>query len=67
MSGSWILFPGCRARRANVAVRFDVNECGTSEVNPLKQSGKYTIQSKPWTPNFEGEILGVGGHLHDGS
>ncbi|QDS72079.1 hypothetical protein FKW77_003155 [Venturia effusa] len=47
-------------------VWFDVNECGTSEVNPLKQSGKYTITSKPWTPNFEGEILGVGGHLHDG-
>lgn len=67
----WFVEPSLqtfRACRADTSCnRFDVNECGTSEVNPLKQSGKYTIQSKPWTPNFEGEILGVGGHLHDGS
>ncbi|QDS69560.1 hypothetical protein FKW77_007927 [Venturia effusa] len=47
-------------------VWFDANQCGTSEVHPPKQSGQFTITSGSWTPNFEGEVLGVGGHLHDG-
>jgi hypothetical protein len=47
-------------------VWFDANQCGTSEVNPPQQSGKFVISSGTWKPNFEGEILGVGGHLHDG-
>lgn len=47
-------------------VWFDANQCGTSEVRPLQESGKFTIPSGNWTPNFEGEILGIGSHLHDG-
>jgi hypothetical protein len=47
-------------------VWFDVNQCGTSEVKPLKQTGSFTITSQRWVPNFAGKILGVGGHLHDG-
>jgi hypothetical protein len=47
-------------------VWFDVNQCGTSEVRPLKQNGQFTITSYRWVPNFAGKILGVGGHLHDG-
>jgi len=47
-------------------VWFDVNQCMTSEVSPLKQSGSFQIKSGSWTPNLDGEILGVGGHLHDG-
>lgn len=47
-------------------VWFDANQCGTSEVNPPKQSGKFVISSGTWKPNFDGEILGVGGHMHDG-
>jgi hypothetical protein len=47
-------------------VWFDANQCGTSEVKPKAQNGKYTISSSPWTPNFSGENMGVGGHLHDG-
>jgi hypothetical protein len=31
-----------------------------------EQSGSYTVTSKRWTPNFNGLILGMGGHLHDG-
>jgi hypothetical protein len=46
-------------------VWFDAAQCGTSEVSPPKQSGQFTITSGTWVPNFEGEILGVGGHLHD--
>jgi hypothetical protein len=47
-------------------VWFDANQCGTSEVHPPKQSGQFTITSSSWTPNFNGEVLGVSGHLHDG-
>jgi len=47
-------------------VWFDANQCGTSEVNPPKQSGQFTIPTRPWKPNFEGEIIGVGAHVHDG-
>lgn len=47
-------------------VWFDANQCGTSEVNPPQQSGKFTVTSSSWTPNFDGEVLGMGGHLHDG-
>jgi len=45
---------------------FDVNQCGTSEYQPPRQSGSYTVTSGRWTPNLTGRILGVGGHLHDG-
>jgi hypothetical protein len=48
-------------------VWFDVNQCMTSEVNPPKQSGSFTLRSNSWTPNFEGEAMLVGGHIHDGS
>jgi hypothetical protein len=47
-------------------VWFDVNQCGTSEVRPPKQSGSFTITSGRWTPNFGGRIIAIGGHLHDG-
>ena len=47
-------------------VWFDAAQCGTSEVRPPKQSGSYTVTSGRWTPNFNGLILGVGGHMHDG-
>jgi hypothetical protein len=47
-------------------VWFDAAQCGTSEVRPPKQSGSYTVTSRRWTPNFNGLILGVGGHMHDG-
>jgi hypothetical protein len=47
-------------------VWFDANQCGTSEVKPPKQTGTFTIPSTKWVPNFDGELLGVGGHLHDG-
>jgi hypothetical protein len=45
---------------------FDVNQCGTSEVRPPKQSGSFTITSGKWNPNFTGKIVALGGHLHDG-
>ncbi|KAE9980173.1 hypothetical protein BLS_009066 [Venturia inaequalis] len=47
-------------------VWFDVDQCGMSEVPAAKQEGKYTLTAKPWTPNFEGEVVGMGSHLHDG-
>jgi hypothetical protein len=45
---------------------FDVAQCGTSEVIPMQQSGKWEMKSTSWTPNFNGEIMGAAGHLHDG-
>jgi hypothetical protein len=47
-------------------VWLDANQCGTSEVKPPKEDGPFTIESKPWTPNFEGRIVSAMGHLHDG-
>jgi hypothetical protein len=47
-------------------VWFDAKQCGTSEVQPPRQSGSFTITSGNWVPNFEGEVLAVGGHVHDG-
>lgn len=44
----------------------DANQCGTSEVKPLKEDGPFIIKSKPWKPNFEGRIVSAMGHLHDG-
>lgn len=46
---------------------FDVNQCGTSELSPLAEKGSYTIESQPWKPNFEGEIVALVTHVHDGA
>jgi len=43
----------------------DVAQCGTSEVRAPVQSGKFNV-SQTWTANLQGDILGAGGHLHDG-
>jgi hypothetical protein len=45
----------------------DANMCFSSEVTPPRQSGSFSIESQPWTPNFEGRIISAIGHLHDGS
>lgn len=42
---------------------FDAAQCGLSEVAPYKQAGKFTIPTRAWTPNFEGDIIGVGAHV----
>jgi hypothetical protein len=47
-------------------VWFDAANCGTSEVRPTKENGAFVVRAKPWKPNFEGRLLGVGGHVHDG-
>jgi hypothetical protein len=47
-------------------VWLDIDLCGLSEIKSPKNSGSFTIESKPWIPNFEGKIVGLGGHLHDG-
>jgi len=47
-------------------VWFDVDQCGTSEVEAPRQDGHFVVTSQPWKPNFEVDVLGVGGHLHDG-
>jgi hypothetical protein len=44
----------------------DANQCGTSEVQPLSETGAFTIQSEPWQPNMEGKVISAMGHLHDG-
>jgi hypothetical protein len=47
-------------------VWFDVNQCGTSEVSGRTDGASFKITSTPWAANFEGEVVGVGGHIHDG-
>lgn len=46
-------------------VWFDAAQCGTSEVSAKAQAGAYKVPSGVWKPNFDGEVIGVGGHLHD--
>jgi len=47
-------------------VWFDVAQCLTSEVWPPKQNGQFTLTAPTWTANFDGEIIGMAGHVHDG-
>jgi hypothetical protein len=47
-------------------VWFDVAQCLTSEWPPPYDDGNYTIPTAVWTANFDGDILGAAGHLHDG-
>jgi hypothetical protein len=47
------------------AMWLDVTGCGISSVNPPAQQ-KFKLSSKKWTVGYHGEMLGVGGHLHDG-
>jgi hypothetical protein len=44
----------------------DVMQCAASDFHPPYQNGYFTAESKPWKPNFEGQIVGVMTHLHDG-
>jgi hypothetical protein len=46
-------------------VWLDIAQCGTSELIPAQQSGKFAV-NYTWTSTVEGEILGMAGHLHDG-
>jgi hypothetical protein len=47
-------------------VWLDIAQCGLSDVDAPKDETKYSLPALPWTSNVEGEILGVGGHVHDG-
>jgi hypothetical protein len=47
-------------------VWLDLMQCGTSEVSGRTANAKFDVASSPWVANFEGEVLGTGGHLHDG-
>jgi hypothetical protein len=42
----------------------DAAQCGTSEV-PAR-TGAYTVKSNPYTSTVSGQLIGAGGHLHDG-
>jgi len=47
-------------------VWFDVAQCGTSEVGGGTAGSSFKISAAPWSANFEGEVLSIGGHIHDG-
>jgi hypothetical protein len=47
-------------------VWFDVAQCGTSEVGGGAAGSNFKISSSAWTASFDGEVMGVGGHIHDG-
>lgn len=47
------------------AIWLDAAQCGTSEVIPPVQKGIYEVGAE-WIANLDGEILGAGGHVHDG-
>jgi hypothetical protein len=47
-------------------VWFDVAQCLTSEWPAPYEKGKYTIPASIWPANFDGDVIGAAGHLHDG-
>jgi len=47
-------------------VWFDVAQCGTSEIGGGTAGSNFKISALPWTANFDGEVLAIGGHIHDG-
>jgi hypothetical protein len=60
--------PGDRPQGYKIAkaMWLDVTNCGASSVRPPSGKQSFTLSSKPWSSSFNGEMLGVGGHLHDG-
>jgi hypothetical protein len=47
------------------SIWLDVAQCGTSEVRPPKDSSSFQV-AQDWVANLDADILGAGGHLHDG-
>ncbi|KAF2436265.1 hypothetical protein EJ08DRAFT_692141 [Tothia fuscella] len=47
-------------------VWMDAAQCGTSEISGRTASAAFDFVSPAWIANFEGEVTGTGGHLHDG-
>jgi hypothetical protein len=43
----------------------DVRQCGTSEIRPPQSKNVFSIGAD-WIPDFSGEIIIAGGHVHDG-
>jgi hypothetical protein len=46
-------------------VWFDVDQCGVSDVR-AKSSNSYVLNARTWHANFNGKVVGMAGHLHDG-
>jgi hypothetical protein len=47
-------------------VWFDVAQCLTSEWPPPYNQGNYSVPAARWIANFDGDVIGAAGHLHDG-
>jgi len=47
------------------ALWLDVTNCGISSVK-VKNTNTFDYKSNPWYSTYDGDMLGVGGHLHDG-
>jgi len=60
--------PGPRPQGWKIAkaMWLDITNCGISSVNPPRGKMQFKMASRPWTSSYDGELLGVGGHLHDG-
>jgi len=44
----------------------DVDQCGFSEARAKSQTGSYNILSVPWSTTVTGDVIVMGGHIHDG-
>jgi len=44
----------------------DVKQCEKSDFFPPFEGGYFQAESLPWKPNFEGKVMGIMTHLHDG-
>lgn len=47
-------------------VWMDAFQCMTSEISGRTPGAKFDFAAPAWISNFEGEVMGAGGHLHDG-
>jgi hypothetical protein len=47
-------------------VWLDYTTCGLSDTDPPKGQDKFVLESPKWTTTFDGTIMGMGTHVHDG-
>jgi Stress up-regulated Nod 19 len=47
-------------------VWLDIAQCMTSEYPAMRQAGSFYVDAPTWKATFDGDVVGLAGHLHDG-
>jgi len=65
MTMTWDYVDGHPFKDDIKTVWLDVRQCGTSEINPPAGKNQFQVNYN-WTANFDGDVVGSIGHVHDG-